>query len=188
MKTFRLVPLLAALALGACSNAPKVDGKLGPGASLAGDRTFFIMTAPEGVGVRTEAGMEFLKDRIAPEVKRVLEAKGYTPAPHESADLLVAVFISQTGEVDAVRWGYSSAGWMIWGPWWGASGGGVYGYSAEYRTGTLVVDVASMKSKKALYRGVTSAVLGLTGVHGEFDQKELRHFVEGMLKDLPATS
>jgi hypothetical protein len=184
MRTCRLFPLLAGLLLAACSNAPKVDGKLGPGASLASDRTFFIMTAPEGVGVRTEAGMEFLRNRIAPEVVRTLEAKGYAPAPKESADLLVAIFISQSGQVDAVRWGYTTSGWEFWGPWF--STGTVYGYTTGYRTGTLVVDVASMKTRKTLYRGVTSAVLGLTGVQGEFDQKQLRHFVEGMLKNLPA--
>jgi hypothetical protein len=143
------------------------------------------MTAPEGVGVRTEAGMEFLRNRIAPEVTRTLEAKGYAPAPKESADLLVAVFVSQSGKVDAIRWGYSTAGWEIWGPWWGS---GVYGYSTEYRTGTLVVDVVSAKTRHVLYRGVTSAVLGLTGVQGEFDQDQLRGFVQGMLKGLPASS
>lgn len=189
MRASRHLPLLAGLALAACSGAPKVDGKLGPGASLAGDRTFFVMTAPEGVGIRTEAGMEFLQKRIAPEVVRALETKGYVPGPRESSDLLVAIFISDSGKVDAVRWGYTTVGWEIWGPWWsGGTGGAVYGYSTDYRTGTMVVDVVSAKSRKVLYRGVTSATLGLTGVQGEFDQKQLRHFVEGMLKDLPPKS
>ncbi len=185
MKRPLAVTLLAFFALASCSGAPKVDGKLGPGASLAGDSTFFVMTAPEGVGVRTEAGMEFLENRIAPEVTRALQAKGYTPGPKENADLLVAVFVSQSGKVDAVRWGYTTVGWEIWGPWWGS---GAYGYTTDYRTGTLVVDVVGAKSRKVLYRGVTSATLGLTGVHGEFDQKQLRGFVEGMLRGLPPRS
>jgi hypothetical protein len=189
MRTSRLFPILAGLAFAACSSAPKVDGKLGPGASLAGDSSFFVMTAPEGVGIRTPAGMEFLENRIAPEVARTLEAKGYARASKDGADLLVAVFVSDSGKVDAVRWGYTTVGWEFWGPWWvGGSGGAVYGYTTDYKTGTLVIDVVGAKSRKVLYRGVTSAVLGLTGVKGEMDQEQLRHIVERMLRNLPPRS
>lgn len=189
MRASRFFPLLTGLLLAACASAPKVDGKLGPGASLAGHRTFFVTAAPEGVGIRTEAGVEFLRNRIAPEVVRTLEAKGYAPAPKESADLLVAVFISDTGRVDAVRMGYTTVGWEYWGGWFVAgSTVGVYGYTTDYKTGTLVIDVAGAKSQKVLYRGVTTAVLGLTGVRGEMDQEQLRGFVEGMLKHLPPKS
>jgi hypothetical protein len=185
MKTNRLLVLAAAAAVAACSGAPKIDGKLGPGASLAGKSTFAVITAPVGVGERTEAGVDFLENRVGPEVKRALEAKGYSPAPRESADLLAAAFISQTGQVDAVRWGYSTVGWEIWGPWWG---GGAYGYTGDYRTGTLVVDVVDAKGKKVLYRGVASVTLGLSGTRGDLDQDTLRGYVKGMLKDLPPRS
>ncbi len=189
MRLSRTLPLALGFVLAACSGAPKVDGKLGPGASLAGDNTFFVETAPEGVGIRTEAGMEFLENRIAPEVVRALEAKGYARAPRDGADLLVAVFVSDSGKVDAVRWGYTTVGWEFWGPWWvGASGGAVYGYTTDYKKGTLVIDVVGAKSRKVLYRGVTSAVLGLTGVKGEMDQEQLRRIVAGMLKALPPKS
>jgi len=185
MKMTRLLVLAAAAAVAACSGAPKIDGKLGPGASMSGYSSYAIQAAPKGVGERTEAGIAFVDDRAAPEVAKAMDAKGYVAAPKESADLLVAVFISQTGEVDAVRWGYSSAGWMIWGPWWGT---GVYGYTADYRQGTLVVDVVDAKGKKALYRGVASVTLGLSGLHGDLDQDTLRGYVKGMLKGLPPRS
>ncbi|HUM01221.1 MAG TPA: DUF4136 domain-containing protein [Thermoanaerobaculia bacterium] len=185
MKTIRLLVLAVAAAVAACSGAPKIDGKLGPGASMSGFSSYAILAAPKGVGERTEAGIAFVDDRAAPEVAKAMAAKGYVAAPKESADLLVAVFISQTGEVDAVRWGYSTAGWMIWGPWWGTS---VYGYTADYRQGTLVVDVVDAKGKKPLYRGVASVTLGLSGVHGDLDQDTLRGYVKGMLKDLPPRS
>jgi len=185
MKTNRLLLLAAAAVAVACSGAPKIDGKLGPGASLSGYSSFAILAAPKGVGERTEAGIDFVENRAAPEVEKAMAAKGYVAASRESADLLVAVFISQTGEVDAVRWGYSSAGWMIWGPWWGSS---VYGYTADYKQGTLVVDVVDARGKKALFRGVASVTLGLSGTRGDLDQETLRGYVKGMLKDLPPRS
>lgn len=178
----RLAVLAAALLVAACSGAPKVDGKLGPGVPMSGYSSYALLAAPKGVGERTEAGIEFIENRVAPEVSTVMNAKGYVVAPKDSADLLVAVFISQTGEVEAVRWGYSTSGWEIWGPWWGT---GVYGYTADYRTGTVVVDVVNAKSKKVLYRGVASGVLGL---HGEPDQDQIRKRAQEMLRDLPPRS
>ncbi|MFI5181256.1 MAG: DUF4136 domain-containing protein [Thermoanaerobaculia bacterium] len=172
----------ATLLVSACSTGPKVDGKLGPGVSMSGFSSYTIVAAPTGVGERTEAGIDFIENRVAPEVDRAMTAKGYAAAPRASADLLVAVFVSQTGQVDAVRWGYTTVGWEIWGPWWGT---GVYGYSQDYRTGTVVVDVVSAKSRSVLYRGVVSAVVGL---HGEPDQKQIRRRVQEMLRDLPSRS
>ena len=185
MKTNRLLVLAAAAAVAACSGAPKIDGKLGPGVSMSGRSSFAILSAPKGVGERTEAGIDFVENRAAPEVSKAMVAKGYVESPRETADLLVAVFISQTGEVDAVRWGYSTAGWMIWGGWWGTT---VYGYTADYKKGTLVVDVVDAKGKTPLYRGVASVTLGLSGLHGDLDQDTLRGYVKGMLKDLPPRS
>jgi hypothetical protein len=74
---------------------------------------------------------------------------------------------------------------MIWGPWWGT---GAYSYTADYKTGTLVVDVVDAKGKKPLYRGVASVTLGLSGLHGDLDQDTLRGYVKGMLKGLPPRS
>ncbi len=178
----RFAVLVAALLVAACSTGPKVDGKLGPGVSMSGFSSYTILAAPKGVGERTEAGVDFIENRVAPEVGRAMAGKGYVAAPKESADLLVAVFVSQTGQVDAVRWGYSTSGWEIWGPWWGT---GVYGYSQDYRTGTVVVDVVSAKSKTVLYRGVASGVIGL---HGEPDQEKIQRAVRSMLGGLPARS
>lgn len=159
-----------------------MDGKLGPGVSMSGFSTYTLLAAPKGVGERTEAGIDFIENRVAPEVGAAMGAKGYVATPKDSADLLVAVFVSQTGEVEAVRWGYTTVGWEIWGPWWGT---GVYGYTQDYRTGTVVVDVVNAKSKKVLYRGVASGVMGL---HGEPDQEKIRSRVREMLRDLPSRS
>ncbi len=174
--------LVGSLVVAACSTGPKIDGKLGPGVSMSGYASYAVLAAPKGVGERTEAGVDFIRNRVAPEVGAAMTAKGYVAAPKESADLLVAVFVSQTGEVDAVRWGYTTVGWEIWGPWWGTS---VYGYTQDYRTGTVVVDVVSAKEKKVLYRGVASGVIGL---HGEPDQERIRDSVRSMLKGLPSRS
>ena len=184
----RLAPFAAVLVVTACAGGGlKVDGKLGPGISMTGFSSFAILAAPKGVGERTTAGIDFIENRVAPEVSSVVAEKGYVPAPKESADLLVAVFISQTGEVDAIKWGYSTYGWEIWGPWWGSSGVGAaaYQYNQEYRNGTIVIDVVSAKAKKVLYRGVAEATMGL---HGEPDQDRIHKAVEGMLKDLPPRS
>ncbi|HQR68755.1 MAG TPA: DUF4136 domain-containing protein [Thermoanaerobaculia bacterium] len=185
MKTTRLLALAAAMTVAACSGAPKIDGKLGPGASLAGKSTYALLVAPKGVGETTPAEVQFLENRAAPEVDRAMQAKGYRSAPREGADLIVAVFISDTGQVDAIRWGYSTAGWEIWGPWWGSGG---YAYSGDYRTGTMVVDVADAREKKALYRGVATVTLGLSGNRGDLTQDQLRSYVERMLKELPPRS
>jgi hypothetical protein len=178
----RFAALAAALLVAACSTGPKIDGKLGPGVSMSGFSTYAVLAAPKGVGERTEAGIEFIENRVAPEVGKAMAAKGYVEAPKDSADLLVAVFVSQTGEVEAVRWGYTTVGWEIWGPYWGTS---VYGYTQDYRTGTVVVDVVGAKSKKVLYRGVASGVMGL---HGEPDQERIQKAVRSMLGGLPGRS
>lgn len=179
----RFAPLASFLLAASCFAGPKIDGKLGPGVTMSGVSSYAILAAPKGVGERTEAGIAFIENRVAPEVGSAMAAKGYVAAPKESADLLVAVFVSQTGQVDAVRWGYTTVGWEIWGPWWGASTVGVYGYTQDYRTGTVVVDVVSAREKKVLYRGVASGVMGL---HGEPDQEKIRSSVRKMLKSLPA--
>jgi hypothetical protein len=178
----RFAPLASVFLAATCFAGPKIDGKLGPGVTMSGYSSYAILAAPKGVGERTEAGVAFIENRVAPEVGTAMAAKGYVPAPKESADLLVAVFVSQTGQVDAVRWGYTTVGWEIWGPWWGT---GVYGYSQDYRTGTVVIDVVDAKGKKVLYRGVASGVMGL---HGEPDQEKIRKSVRSMLKGLPARS
>lgn len=185
MKTTRLFALAAAMTVAACSGAPKIDGKLGPGASLAGKSTYYLLVAPKGVGERTPAEVQFLENRAAPEVDRVIQAKGYRAAPRDGADLIAAVFISETGQVDAVRWGYSTVGWEIWGPWWGT---GVYGYTGDYRTATMIVDVADAREKRVLYRGVAAVTLGLSGNRGDLTQDTVRSYVERMLKDLPPRS
>jgi hypothetical protein len=178
----RFAPLASFLLAASCFAGPKIEGKLGPGVTMSGISSYAVLAAPKGVGERTEAGVAFIENRVAPEVGTAMAAKGYVSAPKESADLLVAVFVSQTGEVDAVRWGYTTVGWEIWGPWWGT---GVYGYTQEYRTGTIIVDVVSAKEKKVLYRGVASGVMGL---HGEPDQDKIRSSVRKMLKGLPPRS
>jgi len=185
----RTATVLLALALAGCSGATKIESKLAPGASTAGKATFALLPAPEGVGERTPAIIEFLDKRIAPEVAKALEAKGYSAASKDRADLLVAIHASRTGQIDAVRWGYQVVGWEIWGPWYGSmpAGHGVaaYGYTADYTKGVVIFDVVDAKSRTVLYRAYADAVVKL---HGELAQDELRAIVAKMLKGYPAAS
>jgi hypothetical protein len=174
---------LLVLAVAACSGATKIGFHLAPDVSLAGMKTYSVLDAPEGVGERTPQIVEFITNRISPEVKSGLAAKGYQNVPQNGA-LLVAIHASQTGQVDAVRWGYSTAGWDFWGPAPG-SGASAYGYMGNYNTFALVIDVVDAKSRSIVYRGWADAVAHL---NGQLTQDQIREKVLEMLKGLPAAS
>lgn len=174
---------LLVLSVAACSGATKIGTHLAPDASLAGKKSYSVLAAPEGVGERTPAIIDFIDNRIVPEVKNGLSAKGYQEVPQGGA-LLVAIHASQTGKVDAVRWGYSTAGWDFWGPAPG-SGASAYGYMGDYNTFALVIDVVDAKSRAVVYRGWADAVARL---NGQLTQDQIRAEVLKMLKDFPASS
>ena len=174
---------LLVLLVAACSGATKIGSHLAPDVSLAGKKTYSILDAPEGVGERTPQIVDFITNRISPEVKGGLAAKGYQEVPQGGA-LLVAIHASQTGQVDAVRWGYSTAGWNYWGPAPG-SGAHAYGYMGDYKTFALVIDVVDAKSRAIVYRGWADAVARLDG---QLTQDQIRAEVLKMLKDFPASS
>jgi hypothetical protein len=179
----RTAAALLALTVAACSGATKIGFHLAPDASLAGRKTYSILDAPEGTGERTPQIIDFISKRFAPEVKASLSSKGYELAP-QGGDLLVAIHASQTGQVDAVRWGYSTAGWDFWGPAPG-SGASAYGYMGDYKTYAFIVDIVDAKSRTIVYRGWADAVAKL---HGEATQDDIRAAVQKMLKGFPAAS
>jgi hypothetical protein len=175
--------LLVLLLVAACSGATKIGSHLATDVSLAGKKTYSILDAPEGVGERTPQIVEFITNRISPEVKSGLAAKGYQEVPQGGA-LLVAIHASQTGKVDAVRWGYSTAGWDFWGPAPG-SGASAYGYMGDYKTFAIVIDVVDAKNKAIVFRCWADAVARLDG---QLTQDQIRAEVLKMLKDFPASS
>jgi len=174
---------LLVLLLAACSGSTKIGSHLDPGVSLAGKTSYSILDAPDGVGERTPQIVEFITNRISPEVKSGLAAKGYHEVPQGGA-LLVAIHASQTGKVDAVRWGYSTAGWDFWGPAPG-SGASAYGYMGDYKTFAIVIDVVDAKNKAIVFRCWADAVARLDG---QLTQDQIRAEVLKMLKDFPASS
>jgi len=179
----RIAVALLVLLVAACSGATKIGSHLAPDVSLAGMKTYSVLDAPEGVGERTPQIIDFITNRISPEVKKGLAAKGYQETPHGGA-LLVAIHASQTGQVDAVRWGYSTAGWDYWGPAPG-SGASAYGYMGDYNTFALVIDIVDAKSKAIVFRCWADAVARLDG---QLTQDQIREKVLQMLKGFPAAS
>jgi hypothetical protein len=182
MKTLRFAALLSAASLFSACSSITIDSRMAPEGTAAGKSTFALINPTYGAGEQSPAALETINKRIAPEVVAALTAKGYTQTPNDSADLLAAIQLSSTGKVEATRYGYSTAGWETWGPYWGGSG---YGYTKSYDTALLVVDIVDAKKKTVLYRGLAK---GAYRVNGDPTQDDIRGFVTKMLKGFPGRS
>jgi hypothetical protein len=179
MKRQSLMAVLAAAALISACSSITIDSRMAPDGSAAGKATFALIRPEYGAGEQTPAVLEAIHKRIAPEVVAALAGKGYTEAPKDGADLLAAIQLTQTGKVEATRYGYSTSGWEMWGSYWGGS---AYGYTKSYDTALLVVDIVDAKKKTVLYRGLAK---GAYRVNGDPTQDDIRGFVTKMLKGFP---
>ena len=182
MKRPRLPAVLAAAALISACSSITIDSRMAPDGTAAGKSTFAIINPEYGTGEKTPFALEVINKRIAPEVVAALTSKGYTEAPKDRADLLAAVQLSQTGKVEATRYGYSTSGWEMWGSYWGGS---VTGSTKSYDTALLVVDIVDAKKKTVLYRGLAK---GAYRVNGDPTQDDIRDWVTKMLKGFPGRS
>jgi hypothetical protein len=182
MKKPRFAAVLAATTLISACSSITIDSRMAPEGTVAGKSTFALIHPTYGAGEKSPAVLETIDKRIAPEVVAALKGKGYTEAPNESADLLAAIQLSSTGQVEATRYGYSTSGWEMWGSYWGGS---AYGYTKSYDTALLVVDIVDAKKKTVLYRGLAK---GAYRVNGDPTQDDIRGFVTKMLKEFPGRS
>ena len=182
MKYSSLAAVLAAATLVSACSSVTIDSRMAPDGTAAGKSTFAFIKPTYGAGGGDPAIMETIHKRISPEVAADLVAKGYAEVPKESADLLAAIQLSDTGAMEAVRYGYSTSGWEMWGGYWGGS---ITGSTKSYDTALLVVDIVDAKKKTVLYRGIAK---GAYRVNGDPSQDDLRGFVTKMLKGFPKRS
>ena len=174
-----LAPVLAlALAAAGCTAM-----KFGSQRIEAGDgskvKTFCVVVAPQDKFPMDPALRETLETKFVPSITRNLKAKGYTPAPEESADVVVATHaMIGAASVDAIRWNQTVAAWYPWGP----MSVGWYASSSIGKDVTFVVDVGDPRSQKLYWR---SWAVGPVEVGAQHDPKKIDRLVDKVLSGVP---
>jgi len=146
MSTRRLIlTACAAALLAACSSPPTVKTDFDPAANFAGARTYTWLDKPTG-------GSPLAQQRIVDGINARLQAKGWTLSPN--GDVRVAAHVTSAQKQDYTTY-YSGMGygWRGFGP--GLATTSVY----TYDVGTLVVDMFDTSTRRAIWRGNSSAVL-----------------------------
>ena len=170
--------VLFSVFLGGCSSmktgAQRVDE-----AALAKVKTFAVVVAPQDKVPMDPALREFLGTRIGPAIVAEMTAKGYSQAPEESADVVVATqaFIG-VADVGAIRWNPTVVVWYPWGP----ISTGFYASSSIGKEISFVIDVGDPRSQKLYWRGWAAGAAELGAQH---DPKKVRRLVDAVLSDLP---
>ena len=119
-----------------------------------------------------------------------LAARGITEAPGKKADLDVVRHAIIQGKVSVQQytdWGYGHAGlwpygYGYYGMWMGAPR--TYTFYNEYNEGTLIIDFVDARTKKLVFRGVGTAVVG----GPEANAAKIREGVAKMMATFPKSS
>jgi hypothetical protein len=170
--------VLFTLFLGGCSSMKTGAQRVDEGA-LAKVKTFAVVVAPQDKVPMDPALRDFLGTRIAPAIVAGMTAKGYSQAPEESADVVVATqaFIG-VADVGAIRWNPTVVGWYPWGP----VSTGFYASASVGKEISFVIDVGDLKAQKLFWRGWAAGAAELGAQH---DPKKVRRLVDAVLADLP---
>lgn len=184
MKTsaIKLASLGIACALGACSTVT-VTTDYDKSAAFGKYKTYSLAPAAKGQAL-SPTGEAALRDALRTE----LGARGITEAASGKADLAIVrhVFVSDKVSVQKYTdWGYGyGGGWPYsygyYGMWAGAPR--TYVDVTAYTEGTLVLDVVDTRTKKLVFRGTGTAIVG----GPESNAGKIRSAVEKMVAELPS--
>ena len=146
--------------VGGCAGIP-VDTWMEPGIELSEFDTFHIVPPPEGI--------PRVRDRIAIEIAEELEARGYRPAPIDTADMLVVFRGSAERRTRTRSRGDPDA--------WHAR------VTERYVAGTLVVDIFDKRgdNRNRVWHGVAEVELASSD---ELEQ-DAERAVRAILAELP---
>ena len=159
-----------------CTSGVQVRTAVEPTADLAALRTFYVLTPParSANAAPLSANDAMLDNSITNRALRgdlaqALETRGYSTAPRQSADFLVAYYAGTQQKLDTTYWGPSfDPGWRYryrgrrdwaW-PYYGAAYYGAmnpwnYGGASVTSTteGKVIVDLTDPKTNELLWRG-----------------------------------
>ncbi len=170
--------VLFTLFLGGCSSMKTGAQRVDEGA-LAKVKTFAVVVAPQDKVPMDPALREFLGTRIGLAIVAEMTAKGYSQAPEESADVVVATHgVIGVADVGAIRWNPTVVVWYPWGP----ASTGFYASSSIGKEISLVIDVGDFKAQKLFWRGWAA---GAAEVGAQHDPKKVRRLVDAVLADFP---
>ncbi|MDD5218333.1 MAG: DUF4136 domain-containing protein [Candidatus Omnitrophica bacterium] len=131
---------------------------------------------------------DLLDKRIRSAVDRDLQAKGFQKTPDPNPDFLVSYKASVEGKLDVTNvpgevyespWsmpdGTVGLGWDTW---------GAASFVTQYDEGTVLLDVADAKTKKLVWRGSVSAVVG-QNLTPEEKQQRIDEAIQKVLVKFP---
>jgi hypothetical protein len=133
----RTIACIALAALG-CVGPVKVETEVEPGIDFSRLATFAQAEPPEDDPSRPRYTPE-IGLRIQAEIASVLEAKGYEPAPRESADMEVAFVVSGESRSRRVVASDPDANYSV---------------REDYTEGTLVITVFETGTGRLVWRGI----------------------------------
>jgi hypothetical protein len=179
--TFRLLALTATCALAACSTVT-VTTDYDRSAPFGKYKTYVLAPAAQGQTLSPTAEAA-LRDALRTE----LAERGIVEATSGKPDLAIVrhVFLADKISVQQYTdWGYGYRGaWPYsyghYGMWAGAPT--TYVDVNQYTEGTLILDAVDARTKKLVFRGTGTAVVGGT----ESNADKIREAVEKMVAALP---
>lgn len=178
--TAKVSGLVAVCALAACSTV-SVTTNYDRTVSFAKYRTYSLSPASKGqtLSPSSEAA---LRDALRAE----LAAKGIVEASSGRADVAVVrhVFTQEKLSVQQYTdWGYGFGGWPYGYGYYGMWAGAPQTYTdvSQYTEGTLVLDLVDNRTKKLVFRGVGTAVVG----GPESNANKIREAVRKIVADVP---
>jgi len=167
-----------ALALGGGAWAQDVKVDYGKDANFGAIKTFSLK-------IGTSWGNQIGEKRVTNEITQALTEKGWTPAPEGQADAQV-VLHGATETKRTLNTFYSGMGGYGYRGWGGMGGMGTATTTeAQYRVGTLVVDMFDNTGKNLLWRGIVQDELS---DKPDKNIKKLGKASDKLFKDFPRGS
>ena len=157
-----LLPIVATLALGACTWKPYLQADLAPGANLGAYRTYAWspQAPPEGTNL-------VAYERMKSQVEASLAAKGYVPG--RPADLTLVLTVASKDRVGTYLW--------VGPNYWNAPYDVIH-----YPEGTVTLDVLDARTRRALWHGSAVQALQPDGPNPKTDEAA----ISGVMSRFPA--
>ena len=173
MKLFKIIPILALLALGSCSSI-QVSTDYDSSVNFSQFKTYAYLKS----GIDEAKISDLDKKRILRAIDEEMLAKGFTKS--DKPDVLVNLFTETQQNVNVNSyyggWGYRSWGWT---PWMYGPGYNSISVNSE---GILYIDLLNAENKELIWQGKGTGYL--TSNKAKKEQK-IKEFVNKILAELP---
>lgn len=173
MKLFKIIPILALLALASCSSI-QVSTDYDSSVNFSQFKTYAYLKS----GIDEAKISDLDKKRILRAIDEEMLAKGFTKS--DKPDVLVNLFTETQQNVNVNSyyggWGYRSWGWT---PWMYGPGYNSISVNSE---GILYIDLLKAENKELIWQGKGTGYL--TSNKAKKEQK-IKEFVNKILAELP---